>query len=79
MNNDLLHPKPDAPRLALRQREAAEAIGVSPRTLWSWTQSGDVPHIRRGKTILYPVEALRRWLNKQATQAAAESDRGGDE
>lgn len=57
---------PPIPVLALRSREAAKALGVSERTLWSWTHSGEVPHIRRDGTILYPVDDLRRWLSEQA-------------
>ncbi len=57
---------PATPCLSLRPREAAAALGVSERTLWGWTQRGDVPHIRRGKTILYPVDMLRKWLEEQA-------------
>jgi excisionase family DNA binding protein len=49
-------------KLSLRPRQAAKAIGVSERTLWTWTHNGEVPHIRMGKAILYPVDALRRWL-----------------
>lgn len=65
MNNPLLNPKAEAPALALRPREAAKALGVSERTLWAWTAAGDVPHVRMGKTILYPVDSLRRWLDKR--------------
>ena len=63
---------PVAPCLALRPREAAAALGVSERTLWDWTQRGDVPHVRRGKTILYSVDGLRRWLDDQAKANSAE-------
>ena len=68
MSNALLNPtaEPATPCLALRPREAAKALGVSERTLWDWTQRGDVPHVRRGRTILYPVDVLRRWLDEQA-------------
>ena len=52
--------------LALRPREAAKALGVSERTLWEWTHRRDVPHVRIGRTIMYPVDALREWLNRQA-------------
>jgi excisionase family DNA binding protein len=61
------------PSLALRPREAAKALGVSERLLWDWTHHGDVPHVRIGRTILYPVDALRDWLKRQA-----ESVKGGD-
>jgi excisionase family DNA binding protein len=54
----------------MRPREAAKALGVSERTLWDWTQRGEVPHVRRGeKIILYPVSALRTWLDEQAKAA----------
>ncbi|HVT82805.1 MAG TPA: helix-turn-helix domain-containing protein [Phycisphaerae bacterium] len=75
--NPLAKPDPLTPCLALRTREAAAALGVSERTLWDWTQRGDVPHVRRGKTILYPVSALIRWLDEQATaKTAADADGG---
>ena len=45
MNNSLLPPKAEAPCLAMRPREAARALGVCERTLWAWTQRGDVPHV----------------------------------
>ena len=70
MSNDLLHPKAEAPCLALRPREAAKALGVSERTLWTWTQQGTIPHVRRGKTILYPTAVLARWLDEQAKATA---------
>lgn len=57
---------PSLPCAALRPREAAAALGVSERTLWTWMHQGDVPHVRRGKTVLYRVESLRRWLEDQA-------------
>lgn len=60
-------PDPATPVLALRIREAAAALGVSERTLWAWTASGDVPCVKRGAVTLYPVDVLRRWLDEQAT------------
>ena len=58
-------PTAAVPCLALRAREAAKAIGVSERTLWSWVETGAVPHVRRGRVVLFPVDALRDWLAKQ--------------
>ena len=55
-----------APCLALRPRDAARALGVSERTLWTWTERGDVPHVRLGKAVLYPIHLLQEWLAKQA-------------
>ena len=54
------------PRLALRPREAAQALGISKRLLWTLTNQGAVPHLRLGRTVVYPVDALRKWLADQA-------------
>ena len=59
--------------LALRPREAAKALGISPRLLWQLTKDGHVPCVRVGsgtrKTVLYPLADLQAWLTRQATQA----------
>ena len=62
-------PAPDAgskdlsnPALAVRPAEAARRLGISPRTLWAWTQAGTVPHAKVGGVTLYPVAALEAWL-----------------
>ncbi len=52
--------------LALNPTQAAEALGIGRRLLWSKTNSGEIPHVRIGKRILYPVDALNRWLSDQA-------------
>jgi len=56
----------DSPRLALRPKEAARALGIGERLLWSKTNSGEIPHCRIGKAGVYPVEVLERWLAEQA-------------
>ena len=61
----------DLPRLALRPREAAEALGICERTLWSMTHDGDIPHFKLGKSTLYPVEALREWLRERVREGSA--------
>lgn len=63
-------------RLALRPREAAVAIGVSPRTLWTWTKAGKVPHVRMGAKVLYPVELLREWLRSRGVGGMVVSTKG---
>jgi len=57
-----------APVLALRPREAAAALGIGERLLWSKTNAGDIPHLRIGKAVVYPVEALNRWLVEQVEE-----------
>lgn len=64
----------DSSPLALRPREAAKALGVSPRTLWGLTTPrGPIPCLRLGvgkrRTVLYPVAELQAWLSGQAIVA----------
>lgn len=66
--------------LALRPRDAAKAIGVSPRTLWNLTAPrGPIPCRRIGngerKTVLYVMGELEAWLasGSQVTETASES------
>lgn len=58
-----------ATSLALRPAEAAKALGISPRYLSQLKQEGKIPFapIGEGKrpVIVYPVDALRKWLSEQ--------------
>jgi excisionase family DNA binding protein len=58
-------PPPPPPILALRPAETAHALGIGVRKLWSMTVAGEIPHLRLGKAILYPVAELQRWLSEQ--------------
>ncbi len=53
-----------ADRLALRPKEAAEALGIGERTLRQMLP--ELPCVRVGGVVLLPVDALRAWLTDQA-------------
>ena len=61
--------------LALRPREAAKALSISPRHLWQLTHDGVIPCVRIGagkrKSVLYPIAELQAWLSRQAEAAVA--------
>jgi excisionase family DNA binding protein len=58
-----------ADRLALRPKDAAKALGIGQRLLWTLTHEGAIPHARMGsKAIVYPVDALRAWLAEEAAK-----------
>ena len=59
-------------RLALRPKEAAEALGLSERTFREWLPR--IPHIREGNVVLVPVGPLERWLDAQAQAAGSRVD-----
>jgi len=51
--------------LALRPRDAAAALGISPSTLDRLTRAGKIPHVKINRLVLYRVETLRRWLEER--------------
>jgi excisionase family DNA binding protein len=65
-------------KLALRPREAAAMLGISGRTLWTWTKAGLLPYVKIGRTLRYPADDLRRWISQQAARnVAPESETEG--
>lgn len=69
------------PRLSLKPREAAAALGVCERVLWELTKADEIPHVRIGKTgksVLYPVDELRAWLSRKAAEPQLKRDRPPD-
>lgn len=54
------------PKLLLRPREAADAMGVCEKTLWSLTSPrGPIPCVRLGTAVRYSPDALQRWIREQ--------------
>lgn len=66
--HDEQHESP-IPRLALRPRETAVALGMSEKTIWTLTKEGRLPAIKVGTRVLYPIHLLRQWMDEQAQQA----------
>ena len=48
--------------LLLRPAEAARFLAISPRKLWELTNCREVPAIRIGRSLRYPMEELRVWV-----------------
>jgi excisionase family DNA binding protein len=45
----------------LNARQTAEALGISPRTLWALTKHGELPHVRVGRAVRYRPADLDAW------------------
>jgi Helix-turn-helix domain len=78
---DLAHIDKTIPRLALRSKDAAMALGISERLLWDKTNSGEIPHCRIGGAKVYPVETLSAYLlgllqNQRPTKVTNPSQNG---
>lgn len=61
--------------MTLRPREAAEALGVSERTLRSLMRSGDIPFARLSRAVLIPVSGLEAFVASK--MESAEGDNTG--
>lgn len=53
-------------RVAVRPKEAADLLGISPRLLWDWTKNRGLPHAKLGGVVLYSIEDLRAWVAMHA-------------
>ena len=52
---------------------AAEALGISPRTLEAMRSAGEVPHVRLGRRLIrYPVHLLKAWMTERAEGVSKE-------
>ena len=62
---------PSTPTLLLTPQQAAEALGISPRKLWSMSAANEVPHVRFGRSVRYPVASLQKMI-ADMTQGGSE-------
>ncbi|MCA9232822.1 MAG: helix-turn-helix domain-containing protein [Planctomycetales bacterium] len=53
------------PVLLVDAKEAAQLLALSPRKLWAMTASREIPHLRIGRCVRYPLDDLREWINDQ--------------
>ncbi len=63
-------------RFLLRPIEAAEALGVGRSTIYGLLASGAIRSIRVGRSIRVPIEALRSWLEANASVTPARHEPG---
>jgi hypothetical protein len=56
---------PPQPILLMTPDKTRRALAISPRKLWSLTASGEIPHIRIGRCLRYPVDDLQRWIDER--------------
>ena len=42
--------------------QAAKELGISPRNLWTQTQSGTIPFIKIGRRVMYSPISLQDWV-----------------
>jgi excisionase family DNA binding protein len=64
---------PDTP-LLLSLKQASRALSLSERTVWAMVQTGDLPHVRIGRRLLFSTAALEAWIERRQTNSVI-SDR----
>lgn len=62
----LLTPAPTpAQKLLLTPREAAKALSICEKTLWSLSKRGELPAVRIGRAVRYDVADLQVFIDRQ--------------
>jgi excisionase family DNA binding protein len=51
--------------LLMKPTDAAKALTISARKLWSLTAGNEIPHVRIGKSVRYDPADLRAWIENQ--------------
>lgn len=63
----------EVPVLLLKPAEAAKALAIGCRLLWSKTAAGEIPCVRIGKAVRYSPAALAAWIAEQQTPQTTET------
>ena len=69
--------RPAPHRLALRPKEAAEALGISERTLREWMRNEGLPFARVGRLVVIPHIELLSWLAARVEAACGPDEIAG--
>ena len=48
--------------LLLRAQDAAKALAISPRLLWTLSNRGEIPVVKIGRSVRYAPQDLQRWI-----------------
>jgi excisionase family DNA binding protein len=68
--------QPPVQVLLLSPREAAKALSVCEKTLYTLTRRGEIPAVRFGRSVRYSLEDLRTWIQSRS-EKRPESSRNG--
>jgi excisionase family DNA binding protein len=67
-------------KLLLKVEEAAELMSVGRSKAYELIRTGELPHLRIGRSVRVPVGPLEKWINERAADAAnangSEEERG---
>jgi excisionase family DNA binding protein len=55
--------------LLIKAPEAAKALALSERTLWSLAKKGELPSIKVNRAVRYDLADLRAWIERKKNPA----------
>jgi excisionase family DNA binding protein len=53
----------------LNAEQTAKRLAISPRTLWSLTNTKEIPHLRIGRAVRYDPRDLDVWIERRKREA----------
>ena len=56
---------PDPSQLLVDSKTAAKLLSISTRTLWAMQKSGELPVVRRHRSIRFDVKDLEAWIDSR--------------
>ena len=59
--------------LLLTAADAARTLAISQRSLWARTASGEIPHIRIGRSVRYRASSLEEYVAAKEEQGSGSS------
>lgn len=71
--------KPMCQKLLLTCREAAEALAISQRTVFTLTKAGQLAAVRIGRGVRYAMSDIQEFIASQRTHAVESNSENGTE
>ena len=59
---------------AVDAREAGRLLGLHSETVSRMARRGEIPHLRAGRAVRYPVALLQEWLIRQSQASTTVSE-----
>jgi excisionase family DNA binding protein len=64
------------PRLLLTAQEAAKALSICERTLWTLTNTGSLKSVRIGRSVRYAIDDLQTYIQENRTAGIGAPESG---
>ena len=58
--------KPEALQRLMTVEEIADYLQVKPSTIYQWTHTGFIPHVKIGNPVKFKMSQIDRWIEKRA-------------